>query len=133
VRPKKPGDLPQQVVWGNEVYLVPRGERLLIGATMAEAGFDTSVTDAAADWLSSRAIGLMPSLATWEIVERWAGLRPATPDGAPVLGATAVGRLFVASGQFRNGILFAPAVAETMTRLVLEHAATIPAFDPRRF
>src|SRR5262249_27686121 len=125
--------LPRHVVWGNEVYLVPRGKRLLIGATMAEAGFDTSVTDAAAHWLSSRAIGLMPSLATWEVVERWAGLRPATPDGVPVLGATKVACLFVASGQFRNGILFAPAIAETMTRLVLGHAAAIPAFDPRRF
>jgi len=133
VMPKDAGDLPRHVVWGNEVYLVPRGDRLLIGATMAEAGFDTSTTDAAANWLSSRAIGLMPSLARWEVVERWAGLRPATPDGAPVLGATMVARLFIASGQFRNGILFAPAVAETMTRLVLEHAAAIPAFDPRRF
>lgn len=133
VAPKKPGDLPRHVVWGNEVYLVPRGEWLLIGATMAEAGFDTGVTDAAADWLSSRAIGLMPGLATWEVAERWAGLRPASPDGAPVLGPTAVDGLFVASGQFRNGILFAPAVAETMTRVVLGQAEPISAFDPRRF
>jgi glycine oxidase len=133
VAPKQPADLPQHLVWGNEVYLVPRGDRLLIGATMEDAGFDTSVTDAAADWLSTRAIGLMPSLAKWEVAGRWAGLRPATPDGTPVLGETAVGGLFVASGQFRNGILFAPAMAETMTRLVLGQAAPIAAFDPRRF
>jgi glycine oxidase len=133
VAPPSGALLPAQVVWGNEVYLVPRGGRLLIGATMAEAGFDSRVTDAAADWLSARAIGLMPGLAHWEVVERWAGLRPASPDGAPVLGETAIAGLFVASGQFRNGILFAPAVAETMTRAVLERAAVNAAFDPRRF
>jgi glycine oxidase len=133
VTPRAPGDLPKHVVWGNEVYLVPRGDRLLIGATMAEAGFDTTVTEAAANWLSSRAIALMPKLATWHVAERWSGLRPASPDGAPVLGRTAIADLFIASGQFRNGILFAPAVAETMTRLVLGHAEPIAAFDPRRF
>jgi glycine/D-amino acid oxidase-like deaminating enzyme len=124
---------PRHVVWGNEVYLVPRADRVLIGATMADAGFDTSVTDAAADWLSARAIGLMPALATWEVVERWAGLRPASPDGLPILGQTSIKGLFAATGQFRNGILFAPALAENMSRLVLEHAPVIAAFDPRRF
>ncbi len=133
IAPPAGAALPEHVVWGNQVYLVPRGGRLLIGATMAEAGFDTGVTDAAADWLSLRAIGLMPALARWEVDERWAGLRPASPDGLPVLGRTRLEGLFVASGQFRNGILFAPAVAETMSRLVLEHAAENPAFDPRRF
>ena len=133
VAPEAGFALPRHVVWGNEVYLVPRGERVLIGATMADAGFDTSVTDAAADWLSARAIGLMPALATWEVVERWAGLRPGSPDGLPILGPTRIDGLFAATGQFRNGILFAPALAENMSRLVLEHAPAIAAFDPRRF
>ena len=133
VAPPAGAAIPQHVVWGNEVYLVPRADRLLIGATVADTGFDTSVTDAAADWLSTRAIGLMPALARWEVVERWAGLRPGTPDGAPILGATCIAGLFAATGQYRNGILFAPALAENMSRLVLEQAAAIPAFDPRRF
>lgn len=125
--------LPQHVVWGNEVYLVPRTDRLLIGATVADVGFDTKVTDAAADWLSSRAIGLMPALARWEVVERWAGLRPGSPDDLPMLGRTRIDNLFAATGQYRNGILFAPALAENLSRLILEHAAPITAFDPRRF
>lgn len=133
VAPPPGAVLPAQVVWGNEVYLVPRADRLLIGATVAEAGFDTTVTDAAADWLSSRAIALMPALSQWKIVEHWAGLRPGSPDGLPMLGRTGVDGLFAATGQYRNGILFAPAVAENLSRLVLEHAAEIPAFDPRRF
>ncbi len=125
--------LPARVIWGNEIYLVPRRDRLLIGATSGDVGFDTAVTDEAANWLSSHAIGLMPGLAHWQVIERWAGLRPASPDGLPILGASALRRLFVATGQFRNGILFAPAVAQNMSRLVLEHAAGISAFDPRRF
>jgi glycine oxidase len=126
--------LPKQVVWGNGVYLVPREGRLLIGATMEEAGFDTVLTAKAENWLTDRAVGLMPSLASWEIDEHWAGLRPASPDGLPILGETRIKNLFVATGQFRNGILFAPAVAETVSRLLLGlPAPEIRAFTPQRF
>ena len=131
--PPKGTALPGHVVWGNEIYLVPRDDRLLVGATLEDVGFDTSLTDAAEDWLSSRALGLMPDLKTWTIVEHWAGLRPCSPDGLPLLGPTAVNGLFVASGQYRNGILFAPAVAEMLSGLVLERPTDFAAFDPRRF
>lgn len=125
--------LPRQVVWGNGVYLVPRDGRLLIGATAEDVGFDTALTDNAESWLTDRAVGLMPSLASWEIDEHWAGLRPASSDGLPVLGETRVKNLYVATGQFRNGILFAPAIAETMSRLILGAAAPeIRAFSPQR-
>ncbi|HJW41403.1 MAG TPA: glycine oxidase ThiO [Rhizomicrobium sp.] len=133
IAPPAGASLPRHVVWGNEVYLVPRRDRLLIGATEADIGFDTSVTGAAADWLSSHAIRLMPALAQWSVVERWAGLRPGSPDGLPMLGPSALDRLFIATGQYRNGILFAPALAENMSRLVMGHAEGISAFDPRRF
>jgi glycine oxidase len=125
--------LPVHVVWGNDVYLVPRGGRLLVGATLEDAGFDTGVTDAAAAWLSGRALSVMPSLRQWRIADHWAGLRPGSPDGLPLLGPTAVSGLFVASGQYRNGILFAPAVAEILSGLVLERPVDFAAFDPRRF
>ena len=125
--------LPEHVVWGNGVYLVPRGGRLLIGATLEDVGFDTSLTDAAEDWLSSRAMALMPSLRQWQIDEHWAGLRPSSPDGLPLLGPTTVPNLFVASGQYRNGILFAPAIGDLLSRLVLGRAEGLEAFDPRRF
>jgi glycine oxidase len=76
----------------------------------------------------------MPSLAGWNIDEHWAGVRPAAPDGLPILGETATPGLFVATGQFRNGILFAPAVAETMCRLILgEDVPEIAGFTPQRF
>lgn len=126
-------NLPTHIVWGNGVYLVPREDRLLIGATSEDVGFDTSLTDAAADSLSSGARGLIPALAGWNVVERWAGLRPAAPDGLPLLGRTIIDGLFVASGQYRNGILFAPAIARDMCRIVLEGGEGVAAFDPRRF
>jgi len=127
--------LPQRLVWGEGVYLVPRRDRLLVGATVSESGFDTALTDAARDWLRARASALMPVLSGWPLVEHWAGLRPGSPDGLPLLGATAVEGLYVASGQYRNGILFAPIMAEVMCRLVLERRVSpeIAAFDPTRF
>jgi len=131
--PPKGTALPGHVVWGNDVYLVPRGGRLLVGATLEDAGFDTGVTQAAEDRLSSRAVSVMPGLREWRIVEHWAGLRPGSPDGLPLLGPSAVRGLFIASGQYRNGILFAPAVAEILSGLVLERPADFAAFDPRRF
>lgn len=133
VAPPPGARLPARLVWGNGVYLVPRPDRLLIGATVEEVGFDTAVTPKGAEWLSRRAIALMPGLSGWGIVEHWAGLRPGSPDDLPILGASSIGNLFIASGQYRNGILFAPAIAESISGLVLGRAAPIPAFDPRRF
>jgi glycine oxidase len=125
--------LPAQVIWGNGIYAVPRAGRLLIGATMQEAGFDTSLTEAARRDLWGRAQTLMPGLRDWTLAEHWAGLRPRSPDGLPLLGPTAMPGVFLAGGQFRNGILFAPAIARMMADLILGQGAVIPAFDPRRF
>jgi glycine/D-amino acid oxidase-like deaminating enzyme len=75
----------------------------------------------------------MPSLKGWSLADHWAGLRPASPDGLPLLGPTATENLFVASGQYRNGILFAPAIAQMMAELVRGQGHIIPEFDPRRF
>jgi len=124
---------PEHVVWGNGVYLTPRGSRLLVGATVERAGFDTHVTRAAREWLRDRSNALVPSLAGWRVAEHWAGLRPGSPDGLPILGRSALDNLYVATGQYRNGILFAPVVAELVTRAVLERAEGENAFDPRRF
>jgi glycine oxidase len=124
---------PKRVIWGHGVYLVPRGARLLVGATLEDAGFDTGLTEAAEDWLTARALALLPGLRDWRIDEHWAGLRPGSPDGLPMLGLSAVEGLFVATGQHRNGILFAPAIAEILPRFILERASEPAAFSPRRF
>jgi glycine oxidase len=125
--------LPSHMIWANDVYMLPRHDRLLIGATLAREGFDTRTTKAAADWLFRQAEATMPALSQWQIVEQWAGLRPGSPDDLPLIGPSALEGLFVASGQFRNGILFAPAIAQSMRDIVLEQALPEPVFDPRRF
>jgi glycine oxidase len=135
VEPPAGTKLPRQLLWGEDVYLVTRGSRMLIGATVEDAGFDTSVSSEACSRLVSAASRIIPALTEWRVSEMWAGLRPRTPDGAPVIGACAVEGLYVAGGQFRNGILFAPAVADAMRRLVLtsEPVAEFRTFSPRRF
>jgi glycine/D-amino acid oxidase-like deaminating enzyme len=129
------GTTPKRIVWGDDVYLVSRAGRLLVGATASDDGFDTSLTDEATRRLLSRAVDLMPALERWSLVEHWAGLRPGSPDGLPILGQSVLDQLFIASGQFRNGILFAPAIAEAICAVVQgdEPASDIAAFDPRRF
>jgi glycine oxidase len=124
---------PGPVIWGNGIYAVPRGDALAIGATVEEAGFDTAITEEARHALRGAAEKLMPDLRTWTLSDQWAGLRPRAPDGLPLLGPTSVEGLWLAGGQYRNGILFAPAVAETICDQILGRAPVILAFDPRRF
>lgn len=125
--------IPTHMIWGHEIYLVPRHERLLVGATVTREGFDTGITHSAADWLLGHAVAVVPALAHWDLVDHWAGLRPGSPDDLPLIGPSALSSLFVASGQFRNGILFSPAIAEMMREIVLGSGQPNPAFDPRRF
>ena len=124
--------IPASVVWGNGVYIVPREEGVAIGATVEDAGFDTALTGEACVSLFDAAAKSMPALKSWTIAEQWAGLRPKAPDGLPLLGPTSIDGLWLASGQYRNGILFAPALAETICRQILGGEG-IAAFDPRRF
>jgi glycine oxidase len=131
-----PGEaMPRHLLWGDSVYLVPRQDSLLAGATVENTGYETSVAREALDRLVSSAVKLVPRLAEWRVSESWAGLRPRTADSLPLLGATDVAGLYVASGQFRNGILFAPALADALRRMIFGGSADpmLAAFDPRRF
>ena len=76
---------------------------------------------------------LMPSLRGWALADHWAGLRPKSPDGLPLLGPSGRDGVFIAGGQYRNGILFAPAIAQEMADIILGKGAVIPDFDPQRF
>lgn len=133
--PPQGAHIPKRVIGDHNVYLVPRGNRLMIGATVEDAGFDLGTSDSARAELVSGAARIIPAAADWPVAETWTGLRPRSADDAPVLGETVLPALFVASGQFRNGILFAPAIAEAMACLIAGKPApfAIDAFDPRRF
>jgi len=87
--------MPKLLIWGCGIYLVPRHEGLLVGATVEHAGYDLSSTKAAKDWLLRQARALMPALETWRVSDHRVGLRPASPDGMPILGASAVDGLFI--------------------------------------
>jgi glycine oxidase len=132
LEPPRGASLPDQVIWGHGVYVVPRGRRLLVGATAEMVGFDTALTDEAARALRAGAENLLPAVKDWTLVDQWAGLRPRAPDGLPLLGPTSVDGLWLAGGQFRNGILFTPAIAQNITAQLMGKGTAIPAFDPRR-
>jgi glycine oxidase len=124
------------VVRGRPIYLVPRenGE-IVLGATMEELGFDQTVTVGAVSELLSDARELLPGVSELALVETTAGLRPGSPDNAPMVGPTALPGLALATGHYRNGILLTPVTADVMTeylttgQILPEYAA----FDPRRF
>jgi glycine oxidase len=115
-------------------YIVPRGDgRYVLGATMEERGFDTTVTAGALYELLRDASELVPGIHELVLEEAAAGLRPATPDNAPVLGAAdEVEGLVWATGHHRNGILLAPVTADIVAG-VLDGTAAPPAFAPGRF
>jgi glycine oxidase len=77
---------------------------------------------------------MVPELSEVEFVEVSTGLRPGSPDNAPLLGFSGVDRLVIATGHYRNGVLLAPVTADEITRLLVEGAAgeVIASFDPRR-
>jgi glycine oxidase len=112
--PAGPGLL-SRVIRMQPGYLVPRGDgRYVLGATMEEQGFDTSPTAGGIFELLRDAIELVPGVSELAIEEVAAGLRPGTPDNAPVLGPGALQGLQWAAGCFRHGILLAPIVADAL-------------------
>jgi len=108
----------ERIVAGERVYVVPREDgRLIVGATVQERGFDTTVTAGGVHELLREAYRLLPEIAELELADARAALRPGTPDNLPLVGAVADGSI-IASGHFRNGVLQAPATAEAVTSLL---------------
>jgi glycine oxidase len=109
------------VVWAPGVYLVPRRDgRLIIGATVEEKAFDTSLTAGGLLTLLEATWRAVPSIEELPIQEMWVGHRPGSRDDAPILGRGPVDGLMYATGHHRNGILLAPVTADAMARLILE-------------
>jgi glycine oxidase len=108
-------------------YLVPRGDgRYVLGATVEERGFDTTITALGLYELLRDASELVPGLLELVVEETLAGLRPGTPDNAPLLGPSpVVDGLHWATGHYRNGILLAPVTGELVAG-ALAGTAAIP-------
>ena len=117
-----PGPPLSHVLWGPECYIVPwRDGRLLVGATVEDVGFDERSTAAGVRDLLEAACDLLPDAWRATFIEARAGLRPATPDGLPLIGPSAAAADVVfATGHFRNGILLAPLTARLVSDLVTD-------------
>jgi len=117
----QPRDLIKHVIRSADVYLIPRSDgRLLVGATVEEAGFDKRTDVDTIQRFYRSAIALVPGLNNARIIESWAGLRPGTPDALPILGATRTPGYYAATGHFRDGILLAPITAHAMADVIME-------------
>jgi len=124
------------LVQGSSVYLVPRDNgELVIGATQEELGADTTVTAGGIWQLLRDARAIVPGITELEFAEVVAGLRPGTPDNAPVIGPARLPGLILAAGHFRSGVLLAPVTADLVTELLV--TGTVPPaaapFSPHRF
>ena len=123
------------IVRGGSVYLVPREDgELVLGATMEELGFDTTVTAGAVYELLRDAREILPGISELVVTEPQAGLRPATADNMPALGATALPGLVLAIGHFRTGVLLAPVTADAVAGVLAGEALpeVAQAFTPAR-
>jgi glycine oxidase len=125
-----------RIVAGERVYMVPRADgRLIVGATVEERGFDTTVTAGEVHELLREAYRVIPEIAELELVEATAGLRPGSPDNAPLIGPSDAEDLLIATGHFRNGVLQAPVTADCIAALLAGETPPVDLepFSPRRF
>lgn len=114
----------RHVLWAPKAYLVPRSDgRLLVGATVEERGFDATATAGGVFALLEAARRTIPAVEELAIDEIWTGFRPGSRDDAPILGATEVAGLVIATGHHRNGILLLPVTAEAIADLILTGTA----------
>jgi len=118
-------------VMAGHVYLVPRGDETVVGATSEEAGFDLTIHAETIDGLHRGAAALVPALLSAPVTRSWAGIRPATPDMLPIIDRDPEKASVVyAVGHSRNGILLAPLTAIAVAEIVL---GAVPSFDLQPF
>jgi glycine oxidase len=113
----------------DEIYLVPRSTgECLVGATVEDGVADRTVTPAALHWLITEALLTVPALGRAPFLRAWAGLRPASSDGLPVVGPWPdLPGLLVAVGHFRSGILLTPVTAQIIRDWILKGRCPLPA------
>jgi glycine oxidase len=125
----------RHVVRSTEVYLVPKADRIVVGATSEERGFDATVTAGGVFELLRRAYDVLPIMYELPLFEPWVGFRPGSRDNGPMLGAAAVEGLHYITGHYRNGIQLAPiSVDAVVAGLFGEEVSEVARpFTPTRF
>ncbi|GGK83441.1 glycine oxidase ThiO [Amphritea balenae] len=129
---KAPPGLISRVVLMGGRYLIPRNDgRILVGSTLERVGFDKQITDDAKESLRKTALDICPALKDIELEHHWAGLRPGSPEGVPYIGAVpGIENLYLNAGQYRNGLVLAPASTRLLADLLLERT---PVIDPQPY
>jgi glycine oxidase len=120
----------RHVIYSPRGYLVPRQDgRVLSGSTSEDVGFVKQITAGGMSSILANSLEISPQVSVLPVIDSWAGLRPCSPDGLPVLGACVeIDQLFYATGHYRNGILLAPITGELIADAVVERKSS-PLFD----
>src|SRR5207302_5120906 len=119
----------------DDPYFVPRtDQRLVIGATREEAGWDASLTAEGVRWLLTRATEVVPKLKGAPIAEMWTGFRPLSDDGVPLIGKAALDGLYFLTGHGPSGIAPLPGSVALLMALIEGAPPPVPPqpFDPLR-
>lgn len=131
-----PPGIPRAIVYNKDSYLLARGEEAILGSTMEHVGFQPEVTSAGLARIFASTMALCPGLMREKVRRSWAGLRPITPDGLPIIGREPLlNGLWYATGHGRNGILLA-GITGVLIRQFLSGQQTLSslrAFSPDRF
>jgi glycine oxidase len=129
------GAFRHMIRWGHSYFMPRLSGELVVGATNEDAGFDMSNTPAGLGRLLTEAQQISSHTGNYPILETWTGLRPATPDGLPILGPSAIPGVYYATGHYRNGVLLAPATAAIIGDLIRNGRTDqiIEPYSPSRF
>lgn len=124
----EPG-LVNRVVLKDGRYVIPRNDgRVLVGSTLERIGFEKRTTEEAARSLYATAIDIIPALQNYKVEHHWSGLRPGSPEGVPFIGPVpGYENLYVNAGQYRNGLVLAPASTRLLADILLGRETIIPA------
>ncbi len=126
-----PGTI-RRITLEEQRYIIPRRDGLvLFGSSMEEVGFDKSTTDAMREELHALLCERFPVMCDKPMLKHWAGLRPGSPAGVPYIARhPEMENLYINAGQFRNGVVLAPASARLAADLVLGRK---PIVDPQPY
>ena len=130
-----PLNMPRTVLYFDHGYILARSGEAIYGSTMEHVGFDGSVTPSGIEEITRAARRLLPQLPSSPL-RTWAGLRPLTPDGRPIVGPDPdVRRLWYATGHGRNGVLLAALTGEIIASLITtgQSEIEIASLAPERF
>ncbi|HTS87688.1 MAG TPA: glycine oxidase ThiO [Gemmatimonadales bacterium] len=131
-----PSEVPRAIVLGRGAYVASRDGEAVVGSTMEHAGFNAEVTAAGLAEIFTGVSAICPALAGGEVLRTWAGLRPVTPDGLPIIGREPrLEGLWYATGHGRNGILLAGITGVIIARLLVgeNEVEDLAALRPERF